>query len=79
MLDALPPVRDASSRVSGVDDVALVARGAVKRLVSIFSGAAGLGWWHKPHGTSVSTKREELFNCCTSEYFGVNSKGWTMF
>lgn len=42
LLDALPPVRDASSRVSGVDDVALVARGAVKRLISIFSGAAGL-------------------------------------
>lgn len=51
MLDALSPVRDTGTRVSGVDDVALVARGAVKRLVFIFSSAAGLSWWHKPHGT----------------------------
>lgn len=61
MLDALSPVRDASCGVSGVDDVTLVASGAVKRLISILSSAAGLSWWNKPQGTSgVFIKREVL-------------------
>lgn len=42
-LDALAPVGDALGRVARVDDVALVARGAVQGLVPILSGAAGLG------------------------------------
>lgn len=42
LLDALSPVRDSGGRVSWVDDVALVACGAVKRLISILSCAAGL-------------------------------------
>lgn len=45
LLDALSPVRDASGRVSWVDDVALVACRTVKRLVSVLSCAAGLSWW----------------------------------
>lgn len=50
LLDALSPVRDASSRVSWVDDMALVACWTVKRLVSILSCAAGLSWSRK-HAT----------------------------
>lgn len=42
LLDALSPVRDASRRVSWVDDVTLVACGAVERLVSVLSCTAGL-------------------------------------
>lgn len=42
LLDALSSVWDAGGGVSWVDDVALVARGAVERLVPILSGAAGL-------------------------------------
>lgn len=41
-LDALAPVGDALGRVARVDDVALVARGAVQGLVPILRGAAGL-------------------------------------
>lgn len=42
LLNALSPVRDACSRVSWVDDVALVACGTVEWLVSILSCTAGL-------------------------------------
>lgn len=41
-LDALAPVRDSFSCVAGVDDMALIPRGAMQRLISILSGAAGL-------------------------------------
>lgn len=49
MLDALAPVWDASGGVPGVDDVALVACGAVKRLVSVLRGAAGFRWRTDEH------------------------------
>lgn len=42
LLNALSSVRNASSRISWVDDVALVACGAVKRLISVLGCAAGL-------------------------------------
>lgn len=75
LLNALTPVRDASSGVSGVDDVALVASGAVKRLVSIFSGAAGLSWESSPHGTSgVFIKREESSALTHSDLLGLTQK-----
>lgn len=45
LLDTLSPVWDASGRVSWINDVALVARGTMKRLVSILGRAAGLSWW----------------------------------
>lgn len=41
-LDALAPVRDSFSRVAGVDDVAFIPCGAMQRLISVLSGAAGL-------------------------------------
>lgn len=41
-LDALAPVRDSFSCVAGVDDMALIPCGAMQRLISILSGAAGL-------------------------------------
>ena len=44
-LDALSPVGDANGGVSLVDDVALVARGTVKGLVTILCGAACLRYW----------------------------------
>lgn len=79
MLYALSPVRDASSGVSRVDDVALVASGAMKRLISIFSGAAGLSWGNNPHGTSgVFIKREGIFSIGTFRSFGFNTKGGTI-
>lgn len=42
LLDALSSVRNAGSRISWIDDVALVARGAVERLVPVLGCAAGL-------------------------------------
>lgn len=44
LLDALSPVWDAGGGVPWVDDVALVACGAVERLVAILRRAAGLRW-----------------------------------
>lgn len=42
LLDTLSPVRDARGWVSWIDDVALVARRTVQRLISILSSTAGL-------------------------------------
>lgn len=41
-LDALAPVGDSFSCVAGVDDMAFIPCGAMQRLISILSGAAGL-------------------------------------
>lgn len=66
LLDALTPVWDASCWVSWVDDVALIACRAVKRLISILSCTACLSWWETKQTKTLFAQlnHKKWGSCC---------------